>query len=360
MSATIAQTFEGQTRKDNATDGSVPDTAAKATVTRPANITSVRRANEILQIMQKAGGILNTSGSDIHRKHEEVLRALSEAGEMISAPVGTRMDRRTLSYTLERLEETGRIRLMTITTQSEGRQRYAYLPTTKEEDVRRYIEEQQAAKTAQIELTRKVLKSKRVVQNPPEAVAERRYSESSPSNAVALVFSTPQTQRKDPVVKKQKKERAEKEMLRVQQELNAVKIREHAWNALVRKVRPGLLKGVAETRLRKLRRSYVTRTKVQEEAQWEMEISEAIMAAEKIRLYRSMPKLKPRQQPKLDLIQFKTQNQPAVDMENQNVVQHGEPIEYLIDLQDHESEIIESRSIGETVGEGGCLNICYC
>ena len=92
-----------------------------------------------------------------------------------------------------------------------------------------------------------------------------------------------------------------------------------------------------------------------------MEISEAIMAAEKIRLYRSMPKLKPRQQPELDLIQFKTQNQPAIDMTNQNVMQHGEPIEYLIDLLSHESEIIESRSIGgETVGEGECFKICHC
>ena len=55
-----------------------------------------------------------------------------------------------------------------------------------------------------------------------------------------------------------------------------------------------------------------------------------------------MPKLNPRQQPKLDLIQFKIQEQPSIDMTNRNVVQYGEPVEYLIDLQSHESEIIGS------------------
>lgn len=338
----------------------VRNDSAKVTTPRPANITAARRANELLCILHKAGGIVDTGGSDIHRRHEEVLRSLTVAGENTSAPVRTRMDRRTLNYTLEKLEEAGRIKLLTTTTHLGGRQRFAYLPSVTVEDVRKFIAERQAHKAAQAIQ----LKKERIAQHqqsaelkvkpPPTHIDEPSTSRVSFENEFVMMLPHTQGAFQKLLEKKEarrlKREQAEKDLLRAQEELKLVKTRQQIWADLVRKVRPGLLKGIAEARLRRLRRSYVTGAKVQEDAQWEEDIAEAIMSAEKTRLYRIRPTLKPKQKPELGLFQFRTEKQPAVDIISQSVVRHSEPIEYLIDLQREGAEIVESQS-GDATGK---------
>lgn len=259
--------------------------ASKGPTSRPSNITAARRANELLQVIVNAGGITNTTGSDIYRRHEELIKELAKAGEPTSAPVGTRMDRRTLSYSLERLEEASQIRITTIVLPTEGRQRLAYLSSISEEEVRAFVAKQSSRnleqnKTEPVELVEPA-------QNRPFRVLieeDRKPRKKKPTS----LHPSPETLSQGS--KKQRKLRTSKELQRAQEELNLVKTKEHAWESLVHKVRPSLLKGVAEARLRKLRRSYISGTKIQEDAQWEAEITDAILAAEKNRLYRSLPR----------------------------------------------------------------------
>lgn len=107
------------------------------------NLTALRRENELLHLVELAGGIVNTSATEFFDKYRDVKEALVKAGETASAPVSATMDRRTLTYTIDKLQTSGKLKMLTTnTTASNGSQRIAkiiFLPSLSEDDVRTFI-----------------------------------------------------------------------------------------------------------------------------------------------------------------------------------------------------------------------------
>ncbi|KAG9314611.1 hypothetical protein JVU11DRAFT_5415 [Chiua virens] len=76
------------------------------------NISSLRRENELLRVIENMGGIANMHSKDIFEAHTTLLDTMSQAKEPTSAPVGTRLDKRTAESALKSLENRGRIKML--------------------------------------------------------------------------------------------------------------------------------------------------------------------------------------------------------------------------------------------------------
>jgi hypothetical protein len=74
------------------------------------NISHLRRENEFIRLLESAGGIIVIHSKEFYEAHMKLLQELSQAGEPVSAPVGTRVDKRTMSSTFASLERKGRIK----------------------------------------------------------------------------------------------------------------------------------------------------------------------------------------------------------------------------------------------------------
>lgn len=107
------------------------------------NITQARRQKEILQVLQNLGGIANTSVKEFSDEHAAVVDALIAAGEPTSSSAGSRLDKRTMTATLNELEAQGKIKLLTTSlTSSTGVTRpvkVAYLADTPVEDLNAFL-----------------------------------------------------------------------------------------------------------------------------------------------------------------------------------------------------------------------------
>lgn len=109
------------------------------------NLTAMRRENELVQLIEDSGGVVNTSTKEFLMAYSNFIEATIKAGEVASAPVGTKMDRRTLNYSLEKLEAGGRVKIITTnlpaTTGGYRSSKFAYLPSVSEENLRKFIAE---------------------------------------------------------------------------------------------------------------------------------------------------------------------------------------------------------------------------
>lgn len=76
------------------------------------NISSLRRENELFKVIENMGGIANIHSKEIFDAHTALLETMSHAKEPTSAPVGTRLDKRTAEATLKNLENRGRIKML--------------------------------------------------------------------------------------------------------------------------------------------------------------------------------------------------------------------------------------------------------
>jgi hypothetical protein len=76
------------------------------------NISSMRRENELFKVIESMGGIANMQSKEIFDAHTALLETMSQAKEPTSAPVGTRLDKRTAESTLKNLETRGRIKML--------------------------------------------------------------------------------------------------------------------------------------------------------------------------------------------------------------------------------------------------------
>ena len=107
------------------------------------NISSLRRENELLKVIENMGGIANIQSKEIFDAHTTLLETMSQAKEPTSAPVGTRLDKRTAESTLNNLENRGRIRMLkTSLVAPSGVSRPAclvYLPHTPQEKVNTFL-----------------------------------------------------------------------------------------------------------------------------------------------------------------------------------------------------------------------------
>ncbi|KAL5534526.1 hypothetical protein ACEPAG_989 [Sanghuangporus baumii] len=118
---------------------------------RRINLAAMRRENELIQLIENAGGILNTSTTDFLTTHMNLVEAIVKAGDAASAPVGSRSDRRTLNYTLDKLEANGRIKLVTTNLPSAiggiRNAKIAYLPSISEDRLRDWLSLQSRGET---------------------------------------------------------------------------------------------------------------------------------------------------------------------------------------------------------------------
>jgi len=74
------------------------------------NISHLRRENEFIRLLENAGGIIAIHTKEFYEGHMKLLQELSQAGEPVSAPVGTKVDKRTMFSTFANLERKGRIK----------------------------------------------------------------------------------------------------------------------------------------------------------------------------------------------------------------------------------------------------------
>ncbi|KZT22146.1 hypothetical protein NEOLEDRAFT_1138493 [Neolentinus lepideus HHB14362 ss-1] len=115
-----------------------------AGIVRPkANVSQLRRENEIYQLLEQLGGIAVTSGKDFLDAHVEMIQRMTSAGEPTSAPVGSRLDRRTIEATLNNLESRGKVKtlktIVKLPTGSHRPARISYLPALPQEQLDAFL-----------------------------------------------------------------------------------------------------------------------------------------------------------------------------------------------------------------------------
>jgi hypothetical protein len=107
------------------------------------NVSHLRRENEIYRLLEKCGGIINTSSKEFYDAHLVLLEEMTRAGEPTSAPVGTRLDRRTVAMTMNNMELRGRIKtIKTLVNTFAGSSRPSsiiYEPSLPEDKITAYL-----------------------------------------------------------------------------------------------------------------------------------------------------------------------------------------------------------------------------
>lgn len=96
-----------------------------------------------MRLLESSGGILAVHTKEFYESHMKLLQELSLAGEPVSSPVGTKVDKRTVFSTFSSLERKGRIKqLKTSTMAPTGASRPAilvFLPDVDETRLDRYL-----------------------------------------------------------------------------------------------------------------------------------------------------------------------------------------------------------------------------
>src|SRR5262249_54782731 len=91
------------------------------------------------------GGIVNVNTKAFYDAHMALIEQMSEAGEPTSAPIGSRLDKRTVGMTLNNMEIRGRIKMVkTSITTPTGTTRPAcvvYVPHLKEEKLASFLQD---------------------------------------------------------------------------------------------------------------------------------------------------------------------------------------------------------------------------
>lgn len=109
------------------------------------NVSHLRRDNELCRVIEGLGGIVNIHTKEFTDAHMNLIESMSEAGELTSAPVGTRLDKRTVESALSGMASRGRIKMLkTSLTTSTGVARPAtivYLPDTEPDKLNTFLAE---------------------------------------------------------------------------------------------------------------------------------------------------------------------------------------------------------------------------
>ena len=86
------------------------ETAQSLSLGSKVNVSHLRRENELLRLVESSGGIVNIQTKEFFEGHMSLLKSLAQSGEPTSAPVGTRIDKRTAVASLNSLERKGRLK----------------------------------------------------------------------------------------------------------------------------------------------------------------------------------------------------------------------------------------------------------
>ncbi|TFK30753.1 hypothetical protein FA15DRAFT_580399 [Coprinopsis marcescibilis] len=122
---------------------SPPPASASTRSKGRVNVSHLRRENEILRVIEEAGGIVNIQTKEFYEAHIALLDSLTKIGEPTSAPVGTRTDKRTATLTIDSLERKGKVKqLKTSVATHTGLNKPAtivYLPQTQRESLNAFL-----------------------------------------------------------------------------------------------------------------------------------------------------------------------------------------------------------------------------
>ena len=147
--STSADLTSNPTPGQNGDEPMSPHNIVENNETRPSrgrtNLTAMRRENEMIKLLEDAGGIINTSTNEFVSTFMNLVESIVKSGAVASAPIGTRMDRRTLTYTLENLEAKGRIKTINTNIQyytGPRKSKLIYLPTISDEKLKAYISQE--------------------------------------------------------------------------------------------------------------------------------------------------------------------------------------------------------------------------
>jgi oxalate---CoA ligase len=107
------------------------------------NVSQLRRENELVRVIELCGGMANTHTKEFFEVHMNLVEAMSQAGEPTSAPIGTRLDKRTAETTLNSMATRGRIKMLkTSLLTSTGATRpvsIVYLPSIEQDTLNSFL-----------------------------------------------------------------------------------------------------------------------------------------------------------------------------------------------------------------------------
>jgi transcription factor C subunit 3 len=107
------------------------------------NVSQLRRENELVRVIEVCGGMINTHTKEFFEAHMSLVEAMTQAGEPTSAPIGTRLDKRTAETTLSSMATRGRIKMLKTTLlTSTGATRpvsIVYLPNVEQDTLNSFL-----------------------------------------------------------------------------------------------------------------------------------------------------------------------------------------------------------------------------
>jgi oxalate---CoA ligase len=108
-----------------------------------ANVSSLRRENEIFRLIEEAGGIVNTHTKSFYDSHKALVDSLIQSGGVASGSKETRLDKRTLESTCDAMASKGRIKVLRTTiTGPSGLSKpvsVVYLPNKSEPEISSFL-----------------------------------------------------------------------------------------------------------------------------------------------------------------------------------------------------------------------------
>lgn len=265
------------------------------------NISALRRENELYRVIEQLGGVVNLQTKEIYEAHTALLDTMARDGEPASAPVGTRIDKRTAESTLKSLENKGRIKMLkTSLVSTSGASKPAcllYFPDTPQEKLNEYIRQlSEGTHTPSVSTPSPVKTLEEPVEYGPgfrgsryssagEFVMEQQNGDEVPAQQASIPElegqKRPGRKRKDHV-----QTTAEAKAALQKKAEEARRQREEDWAQLLDRIHPGPVKGTLAMHLRAVRARFLESTHAKDHEHWEGEIREAIkdteLAAKKI------------------------------------------------------------------------------
>ncbi|KAL4080394.1 hypothetical protein V8B97DRAFT_1863880 [Scleroderma yunnanense] len=272
------------------------------------NISALRRENELYRIIEQLGGIANLHSKEIYEAHMALLDTMARDNEPTSAPVGTRLDKRTAEATLRSLENRGRIKMLkTSVISASGASKPAcllYLPDTSQEKLNEYIRQlgqgpppvsaPAPVKTLDepVEFGAGHRRSRRPsIPAVEESVMEPQDRDDvltqQVSNNNSLVSSPSRQKRRERSKRREHAQTNSEAIAALQKKVEeARRRREEDWENLLGGIHPEPVKGTLAAHMRAVRSRFIDSTYIKDYEHWENEIRKTIketeLAAKKI------------------------------------------------------------------------------
>lgn len=260
------------------------------------NISALRRENELYRVIEQLGGVANLQTKEIYEAHTALLDNMTRDGEPTSAPVGTRIDKRTAESTLKSLEDKGRIKMLkTSLISASGASKPAcllYFPNTPQEKLNEYIYQLSQVtssvpppapvKTLEepVDFGPNLRRSQRTsIPTTGETITEPPYRGGS-SPQQASIDDSPEQRRRGRKRKDNVQTNAEAKAALQKKVEEARHQKEEDWTQLLNRIHPGTIQGTLAMHLRAVRICFMESPHTKDHEHWEGEIRKSIKETE--------------------------------------------------------------------------------